>query len=279
MSSKLLSIFDETEHKLTLDCSPSWSLKTVEKLKAASRLAFESGVLNVHVDSFETFWTCCKVPDMLSMQKNTHARRGRRKIYIPLYHQGKELTGVVTPDVNAIVQPMVRWCLHDTSTDDCPSFGWRAHFGGGIIINRLGAPPVPIREPWTWSDVDFASLSIPLYDKLIVKMPCMHIKDISGSVATVTATDAFHDAMQHFHSRAGADEWSFQVELPHNHSAQPGQRMLASITPSKMGNSIMWYVEKHRLVPGRKNEVSQAEKRCGGNTDNSESLKTKRQRI
>tara|TARA_B110000008_G_scaffold26052_2_gene23455 strand:+ start:28839 stop:29885 length:1047 start_codon:yes stop_codon:yes gene_type:complete len=271
--------FDHTEHKIVLDCPPAWFAETLLKLKAASKLAFETNVVTTADESFESFWARCKVPDSLSMQKNAHARRGRRKLFIPLFHDNKEITGRVNPDKNAIVQAVVRWCLHDTSADGYASFGWRAHFGGGLKIQQLGADAPLIREPWSWLDVNFESLTVPLYDTLSVKMPCFTIVNVSDNTVTVHASDAFTQAMCDFHTQAGSELWSGRVEMPTSCPAELGQRIMATITPSRIGNNISWYVQKHRLLPGREISGSLAGKRCADNTDNSESAQTKRQRI
>ena len=248
--------FKSEEHRIMLQCPKDWAEETTSKLRSAANIAFSMKLCTVHEnETFDAFWERCRVPNMLTFEKQAFARRGRRKQYVPIFHGSKELTGVVTPKRDAEVKVMLRWFLCETKDGDRVHVGFRPQFARGIRISKLGGPPPIIRTPWSWLDVDFETLSVPMYGSLIVKMPCFTIETVNNDRVRVSPTSEFKRALEDFHALAMADNWSGWIQVPPGHKKPPvpGSRLMASIMPVQTANNtIQWTAVKHRVLPPRK---------------------------
>ena len=293
--------FSSQQHKLVLDCPNDWQQTQNTILEKAARMAYENKLLKKACQAhatFESFWAATRKPKMLSLQTECYSKRGRRKYFIPLFDAQREVTGKVRIERGAIVQAVFRWELSESVDNERIHVGFRPKFASGLCIQTLGGDPTPIRAPWSWIDVDFEHLCMPMYKSLIVKMPCMTITNVIGSRATVTPPETFEKAIQDFHALAMADPWNKQITL---HSrATVGERLMASVKPCQNNTDIEWVVVKHRLLPPRlhlpeaaADAVEAVEaveagveaakkpsvKRLSDNMDNSFDAKTKRQCI
>ena len=298
-----VNTFAGEQHKLVLTCPDAWATRTSEKLRAAAQLAFDAGHVQVPegCKTFDTFWNQCRVPKFLSIESEAYARRGRRKIYVPVFAGKKEVTGVHNPKAGASVQIMVRWTLCQSMDGDRLHTGFRPLFSGGLCIEALGGAPPPIRRPWSWLDVDFDSLSVPMYNSLSVKAPCVTVLSVDENNVRVAPTPTFEAVMKDFHASASADPWCHDITLPYPHNACAGSRLMATIVPCQNSTGIEWVAVKHRVLPPpvaaavaavavAAEAVAEAEstqscvekvgaKRRVGNTGNSCGEKTKRQCI
>lgn len=275
--------FTSEQHKLVLDCPKDWQERQLAVLKKAAEMAYVNKLLKKACQmyaTFDAFWSATHKPNMLSLQTECYARRGRRKLFIPMFDGLREVTGNVHLERGAIVEAIFRWELSESVDDERVHVGFRPKFAAGLCVKTLAGDPPAIRTPWSWIDVDFETLTMPMYNSLVVKMPCMTIKEVKGLTATVEPTKEFEKALQDFHTLALADPWQQRITLTAR--ATVGQRLMASAKPCQNSTNIQWVAVKQRLLPPRPAEaeaVAGAKRLSGGNMDNSFDAKTKRQCI
>ena len=245
-----VNTFAGEQHKLVLTCPDTWVARTSEKLRAAALLAFDAGHVQVPEEckTFDAFWNQCRVPKLLSIESEAYARRGRRKIYVPVFAGKKEVTGVHSPKAGASACVMVRWTLCQSMDGDRLHTGFRPLFSSGLCIEALGGAPPPIRRPWSWLDVDFDSLSVPMYNSLSVKAPCVTVVAVDGNIVRIAPTPTFEAVMADFHSLASSDPWCHDITLPYPHNACAGSRLMTTIVPYQNSTSIEWVATKHRVL-------------------------------
>ena len=281
--------FTSEQHKLVLDCPKDWQARQMAVLKKAAEMTYEGGLLKKACQTyatFDAFWSATRKPNMLSLQTECYARRGRRKLFIPMFDGLREVTGNVRLERGAVVQVFFRWELSESVDDDRVHVGFRPKFATGLRVETLAGDPPTIRMPWSWLDVDFETLTMPMYNSLVVKMPCMTVLSVEGRTAIVEPPEAFEKAIQDFHALALADPWQHRITLTSR--ARVGERLMASAKPCQNSTNIQWSVVKQRLLPPRlrlsdaamaEEEVAAGVKRLADSTDNSFGVKTKRQCI
>lgn len=273
--------FTSEQHKLVLECPKDWQMRQMAALKKAAEMAYEGGLLKKACQMYTTFdalWPTIHKPNMLSLQTECYAKRGRRKRFIPMFNGLREVTGNVHLERGAIVEAIFRWELSESVDDERVHVGFRPKFATGLCIQTLAGEPTAIRKPWSWIDVDFETLAMPMYNSLVVKMPCMVIKDVEGLIASVEPPEEFEKALQDFHTLALAEPWQHRITLTAR--ATIGERLMASVKPSQNSTNIQWVAVKQRLLPPRQMDAAAGAKRLSDdNTDNSFGAKTKRQCI
>lgn len=265
--------FTSEQHKLVLECPKEWQERQLVILKKAAEMAYEGGLLKKACQTyatFDAFWTATRKPNMLSLQTECYARRGRRKLFIPMFDGLREVTGNCTLERGDIVEAIFRWELSESVDDERVHVGFRPKFAAGLCVKSLAGDPPTLREPWSWIDVNFETLTMPMYNSLVVKMPCMTVTEVEGMTATVQPPEEFKKAMQDFHALALADPWQHCITLTSR--ATVGERLMASVTPSQNNTNIQWLVVKQRLLPPKG-----VKRLSDDNMDKSFGAKTKRQ--
>jgi hypothetical protein len=250
--------FTSEQHRLVLECPKDWQAQQMAVLKKAAEMAYEGGLLKKACQTyatFDAFWTATRKPTMLSLQTECYARRGRRKLFIPMFDGLREVTGNVHLERGAIVEAIFRWELSESVDDERVHVGFRPKFAAGLCVKTLAGDPPALRQPWSWIDVDFETLTMPMYNSLVVKMPCMVVTEVEGLTATVKPPEEFEKAMQDFHALALADPWQHRITLAS--IASVGERLMASVKPSQNNNNIQWFAVKQRLLPPKADAVKQ----------------------
>lgn len=250
--------FTKEQHQLELSCPQKWSKSMVEKLKNAAQIAFESGQVLIPdgCEGFEGFWEHCNVPKLIRVETYAYTRRGRRQLFVPIFFGKTELTGTQHLNVGDVVQATIRWHLCQTKDDNRLYTGFRPMFSGGIrLVRRDGLPP-PIRSPWSWNSVDFTTLSVPMFNSLCVKVPCMTILSQSGNTLQVQPPHDFESALNDFHEMAGVDTWDHAITIRSAAPARAGARLLATIVPTINNKRVEWMAVKHRILPNRPNTTA-----------------------
>ena len=244
--------FSDEQQQLVLKCPQKWSQNMREKLRDATRVAFDSEQVRKPegCDTFEQFWEHCRVPDLLSVETYAFSRRGRKPIFVPVFHAGQELTGVHCPDEGDTVKVCVRWTLCQSMDGERLHSGFRPIFAGGISIIRRAGLPSPIRTPWSWSQVDFTTLTIPMYNCVCVRM-CAKIVSLDGSRIRVQPSDEFEAAMRAFHTKAAVEPWDHVVTLHSAGNVRAGGKLMATIVPTQNNNRVEWTCVKHRILPNQ----------------------------
>lgn len=287
-----INTFSEQHQKLVVSCSESWTSNIREKLEAAAKLAFTSDEIKKREgETFEAFWEKCKVPNTLSIETYAFSRRGKRHIYIPMFFGKKEITGQYQLEVGDVVNLSIRWHLCQTIDGDRIYTGYRPMFSGGIEMIRKAGLPDPIRNPWSWSRVQFETLTVDMYNCLTVRIPCMEIENVQGANVRVKVSDDFDSCMQNFHEMAGATPWNHCITIHGLDSSAVGARLMATIVPAKNNEHVEWTTLKHRIIQMhptktaattvraglQSHEETVVGKRHADNTDTLNSEKTKRQ--
>lgn len=284
-----VNAFTSEQHKLVLACPKEWQARQVAVLKQAAEMAYEHKLLKKACQTyatFDAFWSATRTPNMLSLQTECYARRGRRKLFIPMFDGLREVTGSVRLERGAVVQAIFRWELSESVDGDRVHVGFRPKFAAGLCVKTLAGDPPALREPWPWIDVDFDTLTMPMYNSLVVKMPCMTVTNVEGRTAIVEPPEAFEKAMQDFHALATADPWQHRITL--TAPATIGERLMVAAKPCQNNTNIQWVAVKQRLLPPRLclpealppvpvPAVAVGMKRLADSTDNSSGAKTKRQ--
>lgn len=262
--SSSVNSFVHPTHVLTLDVSNEWKMQMLEQLKSASKIAWEQKLLPMvskMIESFEDFWNLCRKPEMLSLEEHAYSRRGRKKQFINLFHMGKEITGHVLLQQNAVVKVSIKWTLSES--EESGSFGWRAHFSSGVDICKFGGEPFVIRKPWTWEEFQMKDLMVPFYDSFVVKTPALHVAQVQGSVIRVDIekenTNAFVGAVQSLHQMSGKTLWDGCICIIGTKKAEVGDVIVASVFPKIQGDSVVWYTRK---IYVSKKETRSAKRQC-----------------
>lgn len=275
---------------ITLKVPQTWSEKMLTQLKDAAKLAFDHGCIKHNDGDLQDVLKHCHIPKMLTVETYAFTKRGKNPIYVPIYHNNREITGTYTPEVGDRVQLTVRWTLCQSVQDDRIVTGFRPLFSGGLQIVRRNGWPTPIRKPWNWQPVDWRTLTIPMYSCVCVRIPCMLIESLDGHIAKVSPPDDFEAAMQRFHKKASAQPWNHCITL--QSGGHVGAKLMATIVPNPDNNQIVWTCVKQRILQSNPNvtaavavveevevshiEAQKGQKRPGDNTDTSCNAKTKR---
>ena len=250
-----LNDFKGEEHYCRLHVTNEWSKATKISLQKAARLAFDQGLLKraiLQYPTFETFWEHCTVPkDIVCLSTFAWTKRGRKKQFINMYNGKQEITGTVALTKGSVVKVPIRWTLSESGEEGRVEFGFRAQFSAGLTLVKLGGNPPTIKRPWSWSAVDFITLSVPLYDSFVIRTPCMEITDSDGSYIRVNLDDKmlFKEAMASFHNQAEVEEWDGVIYLKKLKHAPVGHLASASIVAVRNNTHIEWHAEKLLVVP------------------------------
>jgi hypothetical protein len=250
-----VNTFQKEYHKIMVDYPKKFYTPI---LKNAAKIAYDNNLLQKSCEvftSFEDFWKVCRVPNMLSIEKESYSKRGKSPQYINIFFKQKELTGNITLGKNDIIQLSFKWVLTETIMDDRIHIGFRPHFAGGIqIIKRYGLPK-PIKTPWSWLDVCFETMSMPMYSSIVIKWPVLNITAVQGNKITVCTKNNqdFNQAMKDFHALALAEDWNKEVILPRNHRARVGERLMTSAIPTQNNTIVFWSADKYRILPAKAN--------------------------
>lgn len=252
--------FDKSEHVLELTSDPDHFEDILDQIKKVARSAYmQLPRSSSEFSSFEDFWSACRTP-----QNNTFRlcapswdKRRRSKMYINVFNDktSAEMTGMVDLSTGAHIRAAVRCTFCEDQDERGLSVGIRLRFGAGLRILDLGHPPPTIRAPWTWDEVDAASLSMPLYSTFRVKAPAMTVTHVEGRrihVDTATKT-TFQEAINALHTRAGVPAWDNTIVLGSNRPpVHVHGLIIATISPSRTNNEITWHTSSFRVSRPKK---------------------------
>lgn len=265
-----VNTFRNGEHMLKLQCPSEWADSVTIKLKEAVRLACKD------TDDFESFWKQMHLPNFQALEIRGKYTTNRKNVYdyVNIYNKDLEVTGKCQICTGSVVQCSIRFEFARETHDTEVYASIACKFGAGIRVLCLGGRPEPIKRPWDWSNVDFDTLSVPMYDHLRVKTGAMGVTSVCGRVATVEPKHAFEDAIRDFHARAGADAWDNRITV--NKSIRPDCVAVATVVPSRSNTHITWTAsdlatasrcpQKRQKTHGA--SVTPAVKTDGDNTDN-----------
>ncbi len=247
-----INTFDDVKQTLTVEATAEWYESMVQELRSIAQVAFDSDQIDTSGMPFETFWNTCRVPKLLSFETYSQSKRGKRRIYIPLFHKDNEITGTCEKlDRGDVVKVSLRWHLCQTFDGDRILTGFRPMFAGGIKVIRRGGMPSPIRSPWKWDSVDFSDLSIAMYNCLCVRTPCMIITSGGSGRFVVEPSEAFAYAISDFHKLAYAEPWNNEICIKGLSDSCVDEKLMATIVPSRNSNQIEWTAVKHRILPNQ----------------------------
>lgn len=293
VSAASVNDFKGEEHFCRLKVSNDWMLSMRTDLKNAARIAFDQQLLRravVQYPTFEAFWDNCSVPaGALQMSTFAYTKRGHKKQFINMYNEEKEITGSTPLIKGSTVKVPIRWTLSESGEDGRIEFGFRAQFCAGIELVKLGGNPPTLKRPWDWSTVDFATLSVPMYDSFSIRTPAMEIVENLGHSIRVDLSKKpnFKEAMCDFHQKSGSDEWDGTMYFKKSKSAPVGHFASASLVAVRNRTRIEWHIEKLLIVPLNQNRLKkqeilavtedvQGQKRDADNMGNFPAVKTKR---
>lgn len=245
---------------LNIDCD--WNID--EQIKKCAEIAHPE-IVELKDIPFELFWKHCSVPKDVKLCEYAQSKNKKVKKYIKLYNEGKEITGYVQITNDSIVCANIRPVLSITEYEkDKYQFGFKFLMGAGIKLVQLGGKPPSIRRPWEWDNVDFNTLTMPLYNSIRVKTPSMTVVDLHQSSINVTTKNKdFEKAMSQFHKKAGFPEWDNSIEMTGRHKVTSGSTAIASIEPYKDNKTIHWKaLSIHSSHPKKQTELK-AESRVG----------------
>ena len=245
---------------LNIDCD--WNID--EQIKKCAEIAHPE-IVELKDIPFELFWKHCSVPKDVKLCEYAKSKNKKVNKYIKLYNEGKEITGYVQITNDSIVCANIRPVLSITEYEkDKYQFGFKFLMGAGIKLVQLGGKPPSIRRPWEWDNVDFNTLTMPLYNSIRVKTPSMTVVDLHQSSINVTTKNKdFEKAMSQFHKKAGFPEWDNSIEMTGRHKVTAGSTAIASIEPYKDNKTIRWKtLSIHSSQPKKQTELK-AESRVG----------------
>lgn len=234
-----LNTFQGTEHTLHIKCLKKWEID----LKKAAAIAHP--LLRPELD-FDTFWSIVRKPSFEDIELSTFAyTKKKKKQYINLYSNNEEITGTVQLTPDSIVRANVSIVLTETKyVDGNSNIGFSMKFGAGVRVLTLGGTPPNIKRPWNWDNVNFDTLSMPLYTTLAVKTPALQIRETNGSNIVVADHVEFDAAMNQFHSHSSCpNKWNGHIEVTGRGGRGPiesGSIAIASIEPYRNNNSLHW---------------------------------------
>jgi len=273
--------FTSDNHRLRL--YQPWD--TREQLKKCALMVHASLKEFQEVD-FETFWKHCSVPNNIELCEYAFTRKKTKK-FINIFKDNKELTGTVHITSQSIVSVNIQPVLSLTKHEEGQyQIGFKFVCGAGIQLVRLGGNPPSIQRPWEWNEVDFNTLSVPLYNSVIVKTPPLIVEQVNGPIMTVCVKDEhFRNAMNVFHRNTGVGTWDNCIEIVGRHKVTSGTTVIAHITPDITNKTMGWKtVTLHSSRPSRPKILKTLEtpdnqrgcKREPDTMDNSSGVQTKR---
>jgi len=286
-----VNTFRGDEHVCTLECSDAWSASVLASLRICAKLVYDQQLLPVASDSystFESFWhDCAKETKNISLRDHAYTRRGHQKQFINMYNSSEEITGKVTLLKDSVIQIPVRWTLVATADVEMVTFGFRPSFCSGIRVIKMGGTAPVIKRGWSWSEVDFKSLTVPMYDSFIVKTPALEVIDQFGTTFKVDLSKKpeFQDAIRAFHVQACVSEWDGVVHLSTSKSVCVGDFVIAKLFCVRNKDRIDWHTEHFFALPPRlqtaalplQTAAQVGMKRDVDSMDSSPAAKTKRQ--
>jgi len=268
-----INSFQHNDHVLKLDCDLS------TRLEKCAILAYGQ-VEELKDVPFDVFWKHCHIPTTVEL--NAYAfSKDKVKNFISIYmKEYEEITGTVQITKNSIVCANVKPVLTITKHEEgrC-QFGFKFVIGAGLKILKLGGNPPAIRRPWVCDRVAFDTLSVPLYDSMVMKTPSFSVVNVQNSVINVrTANEEFNNAMDDFHRNAGAPPWDKSIEITGRHKVTRGSTAIASIEPYRDNKTICWKTLSIYLSRPKK-PAKEGVKRDSDTLDNPVCVQTKRQCI
>lgn len=285
-----VNTFRGDEHTCMMKSSDTWSENVLASLRICAKLVYDQQLLPVASDSystFESFWhDCAKETKKISLRDYAYTRRGHQKQFINMYNSSEEITGKVTLLKDSVVQMPIRWTLVAMADVEMVTFGFRPSFCSGIRVIKMGGPLPVIKRGWSWSDVDFTSLTVPMYDSFIVKSPALEVTDQFGMTFKIELgkKPEFQEAIRAFHVQANVPEWDGTIHLRTSKTVCVGDFVIAKMTCVRNKDRIDWHTEHFFALPRRlQNEGMVVEKvgtkRDVDSMDSSPVVKTKRQCI
>jgi len=238
---------------LNIDCD--WNIK--DRLKKCAEIAHPE-IVELKDIPFELFWKHCSVPKDVKLCEYAKSKNKKVKKYIKVYNEGKEITGYVQITNDSIICANIRPVLSITKYDKNKyQFGFKFLLGAGIKLVQLGGKPPSIRRPWEWDNVDFNTLTMPLYNSLSVKTPSMSVVNVQHSSINVTVKNKdFKKAMTQFHANAGCTAWDNSIKIVGKNRVSQGSTAIASIEPYRDNKTICWKtVSIHSSRPKKQTEL------------------------
>ena len=295
LKSSFLNVFDGDFHRCSFSVSKEWISVVCEQLRACAYLIFSRNpfdCISEKYSSFDSFWKDMQKPSSdITLSTFAYSKRGRQKQYVNIYDCNmNEITGITNVSAGSLVRVCLRWVFYVQQSVDGIQFGFRPEFSGGVMVHELNGICPSIRSPWDWSDIDFESLSIPMYPRFNVKCPPLTVVSEFGDTFKIDMSEHedFSSALRKFHSLASASEWDGTIHLRTSKSVHVGKRLLVTIFCDRNKDHINWYTDKlfhletkpcsrvqNTDIPTQPSMVDR--KRDADNMDNFAALKTKRQ--
>lgn len=263
-----INSFEGMEYNLVLQCSPDHFDSILDKLKLAAKLAYDSGCLPLSAEictTFDEFWKACRKPEHNCFRIDVYAwdkrKRVRQFINIYQYDNMMEWTGRLTIPKQTTLVASLRFSISETKSDDGVSVGIRPMIGAGLRIKQLGGNIPVIKSPWEWNNINYDTLSMPMYSGVSVRTPALRVLDIDEACAKVDreAKPLYTKAINHFHENAGAEPWNGSIEIAGPLKASVGGVIVATVCPSRNKNEILWRTTHYHASARRREVVEVAE--------------------
>lgn len=296
VSAANVNTFTSENHTCAFNMSEDLSEKCKSQLRICASIIYEQKLLPIASDNyctFDSFWRACTyTTSNISLMDYAYSRRGHKKQFVNMYNAKGEITGAVTLTKDSLIKIPIRWTFVVSQDIDQVTFGFRPGFSNGIYVKQLGGPGPVIKREWDWSDIDFKSISLPMYSSFKVKTPALKVLKTFGNTFQVDLTNKpmFKNAMDMFHKSAGVSLWDGTIHIKTSKIVSSGSFVLAKISCVRNTDHINWYTEDffqvrrlnlQNLSPrfGVKEAKTAGKKRDADNMDNSLGAKTKRQCI
>ena len=263
-----INSFNGDDHLLQLKCPKQWVDETIVLLKTAVQLAHSQ--LHYSNVEFDDLWKVVTLPnfDKLEIRARTMSRRGKIKQFINVYNDknSKEITGLCEIKRGATICANVRFVLSETIHDEGGvDIGIKTVFGAGVRVLTMAGTATVIKRPWDWKDVDFETLSFPLYTSMSVKTPALLIKSVTYGkmVIDISKKPDFHTAINKFHRYAGVKMWDGIICYSGRNQPNVGAIVVADVVPTRNSNYITWSAKSLHLsrpigvVNGAEEEVGE----------------------
>jgi len=240
-----VNAFKNGEHSITLSIQDdAWIKATTKFLIEALKLAhpyMEQSEIPV-----EQVIQGCYIPDFkrLEIRSKYKANRSRVLQFINMYNGDNEITGKCNIGPGAIVSCSILFTLSETKHEEGHiDTGFKCDFGAGIRVHTLDGLPDAIKRPWDWSEVDFESLAMPMYNSVRVKTPAMQVASVGINSVHVEAKPEFKAAIAKFHAAAGADTWDEKILTSPKRPIATGDVAVATVVPKRNNRRIEWEAE------------------------------------
>jgi hypothetical protein len=276
-----INIFNSEDHSIRFECPKEWADNAEKMLKEVLRNR-QTELTHLADIPFEQLWKRCTKPKFQDLEIRARAFSRKKKQFINMYNKqsNEEITGMCQLTAGSRICANIRFMLTEIPhVEGGVDLAIRPIFGAGIQVICLKGLPTPIKRHWDWSEVDFESLSVPLFQNIVVKTPALTIENVEANKITLATNQQFQDRMNVFHEKAGAAPWDGVVFNNQRKQPEVGATAIASLIPKRNNTCIQWSVEylyQSRKKRQKKETVAQKD---NDNMDSSSGNQTKRQCI